>query len=68
MLNNLEYVRKNKNITMTQISNLLGIQVSTVSDKIKGKSHFNFDEALKIQRVLFPEYNLEFLFKDFSGK
>lgn len=63
MLSNLQKVRKSKDVSMKQIANLLGVRIATVSDKINGKSNFTFDEALKIQKVFFPEYTLEYLFK-----
>lgn len=62
MLTNLETARKYKDITLKQIADLLGVRIATVSDKINGKSNFTFDEALKIQKVFFPEYTLEYLF------
>lgn len=62
MLTNLENARKYKDITLKQIADLLGVRIATVSDKINGKSNFTFDEALKIEKVFFPEYTLEYLF------
>ena len=55
-------IMKKTNITQKQIAELLNIRQATVSDKVQGKSQFNFEEALKIKKVFFPEYDLEYLF------
>lgn len=63
MLVNLINEKKNKKITSKQIANLLNTREATISDKLNGKSRFSFDEAIIIQKVFFPEYKLEYLFK-----
>lgn len=67
MYKNLQGAMKQKGITSTQISELLEVRLATVSDKINGKSRFYFHEAIKIKKVFFPEYEIEFLF-DFEGE
>lgn len=63
MLERLEEARKAKKITYQQIAELLGYtKSSTISEKFQGKTNFSFDEAVKIQAVFFPEYDLRFLF------
>lgn len=65
MLKNLEEARQAKNITLNQIALVLGLnKYQTVSEKIRGISKFSFDEAVKVQRTLFPEYDLVHLFTD----
>lgn len=56
---------KKKNVTTTQIANLLDCRIATVSDKINGvvECGFYFDEATKIKGVFFPEYDIEYLFR-----
>ncbi len=65
MYNNLIQVMKLKKVTFTQIAELLGCQLNTVSDKSDGtvKSGFSIDEALLIKKVFFPEYDIEYLFR-----
>lgn len=63
MYNNLLAAMSEKKITFTQIAELLQCQLRTVSEKSKGKSEFTVTEALKIKRVFFPEYELNWLFK-----
>ncbi len=65
MYNRLLEAMKGKNITTTQIANLLGCRIATASDKINGgvECGFYFDEATKIKQVFFPEYDIEYLFK-----
>lgn len=62
MLTNLEEVRKQKNVTLVDIADLLKIRYQTVSDKINGISDFKFGEALLIKNTFFPEYEIEYLF------
>lgn len=66
MYKNLLNVMKQRNITATQIAELLEVRIATVSDKVNGKSRFYFDEAIKIKKVFFPEYEIEYLF-EFDG-
>lgn len=66
MYRNLFNAMKQKNITSTQIAELLGVRLATVSDKINGKSRFYFEEAMKIKKVFFPEFEIEYLF-DFDS-
>lgn len=62
MLNNLEEIRKKKNVTLVDMADLLNVRYQTIADKINGTSSFKFSEALKIQESFFPEYELKFLF------
>lgn len=65
MYSRLAEAMKKKNVTTTQIANLLGCRIATVSDKINGvvECGFYFDEAVKIKKVFFPEYDIEYLFE-----
>jgi len=63
MYKNLSNAMKQKNITATQIAELLEVRLATVSDKINGKSRFYFDEAMKIKKIFFPEFEIEYLFE-----
>ncbi len=64
MYSNLLKAMKLKGITGIQISNLLECRQATISDKLNGivASGFTFDEASKIKKVFFPEYDYDFLF------
>lgn len=65
MYNKLVKAMKSKNVTITQIANLLECRIATVSDKINGtvERGFYFDEATKVKQVFFPEYDIEYLFE-----
>lgn len=65
MYENLVEVMKQKKITALQIANLLECRPATVSDKINGvvKCGFYFNEAQKIKKVFFSEYDYDFLFE-----
>lgn len=62
MLYNLEKVRKEKNVSLVDMADLLGVRYQTVADKIHGISEFKFGEALKVKNAFFSEYDIEFLF------
>lgn len=64
MYANLFKVMKLKGITGKQIANLLECREATISDKLNGivASGFTFDEAAKIKKVFFPEYDYDYLF------
>lgn len=65
---NLDKVRKEKNVTLVEMADLLGVRYQTISEKIDGKSDFKFGEALRIQEEFFPEYEIKFLFKNRSDE
>lgn len=62
MLNNLETVRKEKNVSLVDMADLLGVKYQTIREKIDGNYDFKFGEALAIQETFFPEYEIKFLF------
>lgn len=64
MYSNLLKVMKLKGVTGIQIANLLECRQATISDKLNGcvASGFSFDEAAKMKKVLFPEYDYDYLF------
>ena len=64
MYKNLIKVMGEKNVTYKQLSEALDCEYQTVSDKIQGTTQigFTYDEAIKIKKVFFPEYDTEYLF------
>lgn len=64
MYKNLLNVMKVKGITSVQISELLECRQATVSEKLNGvvSCGFYFDEAYKIRKAFFSEYNYDYLF------
>jgi len=65
MYENLINAMKTENVTFLQMGELLECRYQTVSDTTNGvtKKGFNFDDACEIQRVFFPQYDLQYLFK-----
>ena len=59
---NVGEVRREKQVTLVDMADLLGVKYQTISDKIDGRSDFKFGEALLNQEKFFPEYELKFLF------
>lgn len=63
MLRNLLAEMARKEITMKQLSSTAGINERTTYNKTREISQFTLDEALKIQKQLFPELDIKYLFK-----
>ncbi len=63
-MKNIERIRKEKNVSLVDIADLLGVKAQTVREKINGDSDFKFGEALKIQKEFFPEYDITYLFME----
>lgn len=65
MYSNLLDAMKKENITLLQIGSLIGYsRYQSVSDIVNGetKKGFYYDDAIKIQKVLFPKYSTDWLF------
>lgn len=63
MLNNLEHLLHIKGITKKAYAEFLGVDVKTVRNKLNEDSDFTYPEVIKTQKLLFPEYRIEFLFE-----
>ena len=65
MYRNFLSAMKVENVTFTQIGSLLGCRYQTVSDTVNGetKKGFYYEDAVSIRNVLFPKYDLDYLFK-----
>ncbi|MEW4290073.1 helix-turn-helix transcriptional regulator [Rossellomorea marisflavi] len=63
MLNNLKAEMARKNIKGKDVAQFLGVRQATIYDKLNGHYGFSFYEALAIKNCFFPEYDLEYLFK-----
>lgn len=59
---NIDEARKEKGISIVDIADYLCVRSQTVSDKLKGKYPFTFQEAMLVQEKFFPEYELKYLF------
>ena len=63
MYPNLRAEMVRKNITVEQLAEFLGIDISTLSRKLNGKSGFTFRETLTINDFLQTEMPVEVLFE-----
>lgn len=63
MLNNLKKVLDAKGITVRAYAKVLGVDERTIQNKIRGRTTFTYQEAVATKKELFPEYDLEYLFK-----
>lgn len=65
MYKNFLAAMKAEKVTFLQIGNLLDCRYQTVSDIVNGvtKNGFYYDDAVKIQKVLFPKYSLDYLYE-----
>lgn len=57
-----------KEITIIEISKLLGVNRDTVSRKLSGKSKLYLNEAMLINKEFFPNKELQYLFKELLPK
>ncbi len=62
MYNNLKRVLKEKGITNVMLAEFLGVSEKTASNKLNGNTDFTLAEAMKINKLLCPEYTMDFLF------
>lgn len=51
-----------KKIGVDALAGLLNVHRNTAANKLNGDTPFTFEEAYKIKRSLFPEYDLDYLF------
>lgn len=68
MLNNLRDMLGTKNITIKSFAEFLNVSEKTAQNKLNGITSFTYPEAKKVKTFLFPEYDMEYLFKDFGDK
>ena len=52
-----------KEISRQQLANLWGISYNTACEKLNGNSRIYLDEALKVNRIFFPEFTIDYLFE-----
>jgi hypothetical protein len=64
MFPNLKAEMARKNINGIYISVLLGCDPKTFSSKMTGKTEFTRSEIFKIQKDLFPNFTVEYLFNE----
>ena len=62
MYKNLEAEIVRHNISKNDIAKVIGKNYITLTLKLRGKSSFLYEEAVKIQETFFPEYDLKELF------
>lgn len=62
---NLIATMENKKITAKQLAELLNCRPATISDKITGKREcgFYYEEAERIKKVFFDEFEIGWLFE-----
>lgn len=51
-----------KNISRTELADKTGIKYTTLTDKLNGKTNFTVEEAIKIRKSAFSEFEYEYLF------
>lgn len=68
MFSNLRAEMARKEITIIEISKLLGINRDTVSRKLSGKSKLYLNEAMLINKEFFPNKELPYLFQELLPK
>lgn len=65
---NLKNLLNSKGISMKSYAEFLGVSEKTVQNKINGISDFLYGEVEKTKRLLFPEYEISYLFRRYDEK
>lgn len=63
MFVNLRRALNHKGISIKQYAEFLQVSEKTVQNKLQGKTDFAFKDVKKT-RLLFPEYNVDYLFAE----
>ena len=61
---NLRAEMARRQLSIVEIANYLGVTRDTLGYKLSGKRPINLDEALRIARHFFPEYDVYYLFEE----
>ncbi len=56
-----------KNISIEAVAGVMQVHRNTAANKVNGDTPFTIDEAFKIKALLFPEYDMEYLFAPDGG-
>ena len=59
---NLRAELAREGIGVCELAEKIGINRDTLARKLSGRSALNLDEAINIQKALFPELTVEYLF------
>ena len=68
MYKNLEAEIARRNISKNDLAKVIGKNYITLTLKLRGKSSFLYEEAVKIQETFFPECDLKELFAVDKGR
>ena len=63
MLHNLEAEIARRNFTKQEVADCIGISKRTLYDKIVGKTAFTIKEASTLQKELFSDCEIDYLFE-----
>lgn len=66
-LGNLRAEMSRRGIRCDTLAKVIGKTERSTRDKVSGKRDFTLPEAFAIQRALFPELSIEYLFSDRSN-
>lgn len=58
----IKFAMQSKGISLEAMAALLHLHRNSVANKVNGESAFYVDEAFALQKNMFPEYTLEYLF------
>ena len=59
---NLKAEMVRKNVTVRDVARVLGVSERTAANKLSGRGQFRSSEMFRLQRVLFPERFIHYLF------
>lgn len=61
MFKNLKRLMAEKNLSVQNLQDLLGVSEKTIRNKLAGVTEFTWSEIKKI-KAIFPEYDISYLF------
>lgn len=64
MFSNLRAEMGRENLNITSMAKMLDMNRDTLGRKLSGKTALNLDEAFKINRKIFPDKDIHFLFEE----
>lgn len=65
---NLRNKLNDKGISIRAYAEFLGVSEKTAQNKLNGVTEFTLLEAKRTKEIIFPEYDMFYIFADNSGK
>ena len=64
---NLKIELARADMTVKSFAEFMGFSEKTATNKLRGRTAFTYPEVEKIQRFLFPQFTMKYLFESTNG-